>query len=341
MTVTAVGAGVRVRRFKGEDQAAVLDLIHRDLLLGRPVVTAAVLEQSFEQDELYCEVLISSTGEVQGVVSWADRAREDAGQVLWLHCRNDEQHLAETLLRHVLAQLGRRTVYAYAEPTVLAPVGLPVRNRPGTRRALEVCGFSGTDHARYLHHYLDTLSPRLYTIADLTPCPDAPGWQLRLRDRDGTRIGEACISPPIGGTAKLEWVSLAPQHRNLGHILLEQCLTNLADRGIQHVTAQLAAPDHPHHEAALQLHEEVGFTVIDHLHTYTRLRGGSITKAALFRSRRVVDTQLDAHRLPRISLSGENPASNRDEDQGRDAEAESQDCKASAQGVVAAAVLGP
>ncbi|MFE5549749.1 hypothetical protein ACFQ71_38995 [Streptomyces sp. NPDC056534] len=250
----------------------MLELIHADLLPGRPAVTAAVLEQAMEQSGLCCEVLVSSTGEVLGVAAWSVRAGDRAGLVLWLHCRDDEQHLAETLLRHVLAQLGRRTVHAYAEPAVLAPVGLPVRNRPGTRRALEACGFSPTDHARYLHHHLDTLSPRLYAIADLVPCPDAAGWQLRLRERDGTRIGEAFIGAPVDGTVELEWIALASERRKWGHILLEQCLTSLADRGIHHVAACLDAPDddEPHREAVLRLHEEAGFIVVDHLHTYTR-----------------------------------------------------------------------
>ncbi|MFF8847620.1 GNAT family N-acetyltransferase [Streptomyces sp. NPDC015127] len=260
-----------MRPFRGEDCAAVLGLVHADLLPGHPVVTPAVLDQALERQGLRCEVLVSATGEVLGAVAWAVPAGDGPGLLRWLHCREDEQHLAETLIRHMLAQLGRRTVHAYTEPTVLAPAGLAVRNRPGTRRALEVCGFSGTDHSRYLHHRLDTLSRRLYAITDLTPCPEASGWQLYLRERDGTMIGEARISGPVDGTTVLEWITLAPQRRHLGHILLEQCLTNLADRGIHHVTTCLDAPgDSPHREAVLQLHEAAGFTVVDQLHTYTR-----------------------------------------------------------------------
>ncbi|MEU0375161.1 GNAT family N-acetyltransferase [Streptomyces sp. NPDC006283] len=273
MAITAVGTGTgeKVRRFSGEDGAAVLELVRADQLPGRPVVTSAVLQQALGFEGSRCEVLVSTAGEVLGAASWAVRAGDGAGLVLWLHCREDEQHLAEALIRHVLAQLGRRTVHAYTEPTVLAPAGLPVRNRPGTRRALEACGFSGTEHWRYLHHRLDTLSPRLYAITDLVPSPDAPGWQLHPREREGTRIGEALISAPVAGTTVLEWIPLAPERRHLGRILLEQCLTNLAARGIHHVTTCLDAPDDgPHREAVLQLHEAVGFTEIDQLRTYTR-----------------------------------------------------------------------
>ncbi|MGW6215821.1 hypothetical protein [Streptomyces sp. NPDC055109] len=272
MTVTVVGTSVGMRGFSSADRAAVLDLMRADLLPGRPAVTPVLLDHVLEQEGLRCEVLTSAVGAVLGVVGWAVHTADGAGLVPWLHCQDDEQDLTEVLLRHVLGRLGRRTVHAFTKATPLAPVGLPVGNRTGTRRALEACGFSGTDHARYLHHHLDTLSPRLYAIADLTPCPDTAGWQLHLRERDGTRIGEARISAPLGGTAELEWITLTPQRRNLGHILLEQCLTNLADRGIHHVTTCIDAPDdtHPHREAVLQLHQTAGFTQIDHLHTYTR-----------------------------------------------------------------------
>ncbi|MFB7867376.1 GNAT family N-acetyltransferase [Streptomyces sp. NPDC056069] len=274
MTVTSVGTGVRMRRFSGEDRAAVLELVHADLLPGQPAVTPDVLEQTLHAgmgpEAGGCEVLVSADGTVLGVVSYAVHAEDGAGMLRWLHCVEDEQHLADMLITHTLARLGRRTVHAYAEPTVLAPAGLPVRNRPGTRRALEACGFSATDHARYLHHRLDTLSPRLYGIADLVQHPGG-GWQLYLRERDGTRIGEARVSAPVDGTVVLEWLTLAPECRHLGHALLGKCLVNLADRGVCHVTTCLDAPDdRPDQEAALHLHEAAGFTVVDQLHTYTR-----------------------------------------------------------------------
>ncbi|MFD6826980.1 hypothetical protein ACFWC5_42740 [Streptomyces sp. NPDC060085] len=272
MTVVAVGTGVQVREFDSRDRSAVLRLVREDMLPGRPTVTGVVLDHVLEQEGMVCDVLTSVTGEVLGVVGWALHAADAAGLVLWLHCRDDEQRLAEVLVQHVLGQFGRRQAYAYTEATALAPIGLPVFHRPGTRRALEACGFSGTEHARYLHHHLDTLSSRLYAIADLTACPGASGWRLNLRERDGTQIGEAHISEPVDGTAELDWIILTPQRRHLGHILLEQCLTNLADRGIDHVTTCIDAPDddHLYREDVIHLHQAAGFTEVDHLYTYTR-----------------------------------------------------------------------
>ncbi|MCX5233525.1 GNAT family N-acetyltransferase [Streptomyces sp. NBC_00233] len=251
-----------------------MDLVHADLLPGRPAVTPTALEQALHAgmgpEAGGCEVLVSEDGTILGVVSYAVHAGDNTGMLRWLHCVEDEQHLAEMLVTHTLARLGRRTVHAYAEQTVLAPAGLPVCNRPGTRRALEACGFSATDRSRYLHHRLDTLSPRLYGIADLVQHPGG-GWQLYLRERDGTLIGEARVSAPVDGTVVLEWLTLAPECRHLGHALLGKCLANLADRGIHHVTTCLDAPDdRPDHEAALHLHQATGFTMVDQLHTYTR-----------------------------------------------------------------------
>ncbi|MFF8848320.1 hypothetical protein ACF08N_37710 [Streptomyces sp. NPDC015127] len=176
MAVTSVGMGVRVRRFDGADRSAVGELVHADLLPGRPAAAPLLLGLALQAgaglDGACCEVLVSADGAILGAVSYGVRSGDGAGMLLWLHCLEDEQSLAEVLIRHTLAQLGRRTVHAFAGSTVLAPAGLPVRNRLGTRRALEACGFSGTDRWRYLHHRLDTLSPRPYAIADLTPCPD-------------------------------------------------------------------------------------------------------------------------------------------------------------------------
>ncbi|MEV6841774.1 hypothetical protein AB0N17_46660 [Streptomyces sp. NPDC051133] len=265
-----------MRRFNGEDGAAVLDLVSADLLPGQPTITAAMLEQALQADAGLegggCEVLVSADGAILGAVCYTVRATDGAGMLQWLHCVEDEQSVAETLIAHTLARLGRRTVHAFAGSTLLMPIGLPVGKRPGTRRALEACGFSGTGQWRYLYHRLDALSPRLYAIAELVEHFDGAGWQFYLRKRDGTRIGEARISGPVDGSVVLEWVALPSEHWDQGRILLEQCLTSLADRGIHHVTTCLEAPagDLPYPDPAVYLHEAAGFTVIDQLHTYTR-----------------------------------------------------------------------
>ncbi|MFF3404328.1 GNAT family N-acetyltransferase [Streptomyces sp. NPDC002659] len=278
------GTGVTLRSFTAVDRDAVLELVNADRLPGRPAVTAAMLDSAAAGRQpgrsavppglegLRTEVLLSAGGEVLGAVCHATRVEDGAAVLVWLHCRDDDQALAQALINHTLVQLGRRTVHAFTESTAMSLAGLPFRNRPGTRRALEASGFSGRDQQRYLHHRLDTLSPRLYVLADLTERPDAPGWYLHLRERDGTCIGQAVIGPPVEDTVMLEWITLAPGRQRLGHILFEQCLTNLADRGIREVTTCLDAPNsgQPARDAVLQLHEAAGFHEIDQLHTFSR-----------------------------------------------------------------------
>ncbi|MET8508900.1 GNAT family N-acetyltransferase [Streptomyces sp. NPDC004787] len=261
----------------------MLELVAADLLPGLPEPTSAELDQALAGTCLggpvravlkgvRTEVLACADGRIVGVASWAERSPDGAGALLWLHCLEDEQHLARALIERAVAGLGRRTVNAFMEPTALAPVGLPARMRPGTRRALEECGFSGTDHGRYLHRRLDDRGGRLYAVADVVECPGLPGWRLQLRERDGSRIGEALVSVPVEGTTALQWLSLAPSPSSRGNIVLEQCLAHLADRGVREVTAVLSAPaeGQPDLDAALALHTAAGFDEIDQLHVYTR-----------------------------------------------------------------------
>ncbi|MFD8197567.1 GNAT family N-acetyltransferase [Streptomyces wuyuanensis] len=270
------------RQFTDEDSASVLSLIDGDLLPGRPSVTPAVLRLALAGlfpgsraaglERPQTEVLTSHDGQVVGVVSHTTRG-DGTGLLLWLHCLDDDERLAQVLLGHAQMRLGRRTtVHAFTEATLLAPAGLAVRNRPGTRRALEAAGFSGTDRWRYLRHRLATLSPWLFAVVDLSERSDAPGWRLCLQERSGRPIGEVRTGPPIQGSVHIEGITLADSRRFLGHVLLDQCLVNLADRGIREVTTCLEAPstDRPRSYAVRHLHEAVGFVEIDQLHTYIR-----------------------------------------------------------------------
>ncbi|MFE0654635.1 GNAT family N-acetyltransferase [Streptomyces sp. NPDC059534] len=262
----------------------MLELVMADLLPGLPGPTFAEFDQALEGtcpsgpagraglEGVCTEVLVLAGGQVVGAVSWAVRSSDGAGMLLWLHCLDDEQHLARVLIERAVDRLGRRTVQAFTEPTALAPAGLPLRMRPGTRRALEACGFSGLDRWRYLHRRLEDRGGRLYAVADVVECPGLPGWRLQLRERDGSRIGEALVALPVDGTTALQWVSLTPARRSMGNILLEQCLAHLADRGVREVTTVLPAPaeGRPDLDAALALHTAAGFAEIDQLHVYTR-----------------------------------------------------------------------
>ncbi|MEV6332373.1 GNAT family N-acetyltransferase [Streptomyces sp. NPDC051909] len=282
--VAGAGAETMVRPFEPGDRAAVLELVVADLLPGLPGLTFAELDMAVEGtcpggsvvradlEDVCTEVLTLADGQVVGAVSWAVRSSDGAGVVLWLHCLEDEQYLARALIARVVARLGRRTVHAFAEPIALAPAGLPVRMRPGTRRALEECGFTGLGRWRYLYRRLDDRGGRLYAVADVVECPGLPGWRLQLRERDGSRIGEALVGLPVEGVTTLRWVSLTPARRSVGNILLEQCLAHLADRGVREVTAVLPAPadGQPDLDAALALHTAAGFAEVDQLYVYTR-----------------------------------------------------------------------
>ncbi|WP_406053593.1 GNAT family N-acetyltransferase [Streptomyces sp. NBC_01077] len=273
-----------LRPFRGEDRTAVLELVSADLLPGLPGLTFAELDQAVQGtgpsgpavraglEGVCTEVLACPDGRVVGAVSWAVRSSDGTVMLLWLHCLEDEQILARALIGRAVARLGRRAVHAFAEPTALAPAGLAVNNRAGTRRALEDCGFSGTDRWRYLHRRLDDRGGHLPALADVVECPGLPGWRLDLREWDGARIGEALVRAPVEGVTALEWARLTPGRRSMGNSLLEQCLAHLADRKVREVSTVLPAPsdDQPSLDAALALHTAAGFTEIDQLYTFIR-----------------------------------------------------------------------
>lgn len=277
-------ASMTVRSYAPQDRERVLELIAGDRLPGRPSVTAAMLDHALEGcclgdpaadglEELYTNVAVDGSGEVVGVSCWAVREQDGEGLLLWLHCVEDDQRIAGVLVEHILEEAGRRTVHAFQMPTAIGFAGLPVRNRRGSVAALESAGFSRQDGWSYLHHRLDALRLRPYEVIDITECADPYGWYVRLREKDGTLLGKAVISRPIEGTTVLEWISLAPRPDGTGHVLLEQCLAQLADRGVRELVVLLdAVADDPGHSwgPAGDLHQRAGFHAIDHLHPYTR-----------------------------------------------------------------------
>ncbi|MFD9622038.1 GNAT family N-acetyltransferase [Streptomyces virginiae] len=216
--------------------------------------------------------MASADGRVVGVVSFALRPADEAGVLLWLHCLEEDQAIAGALIDHVLGHCGQRTVYAFDMATALSFAGLPVTSRRGTYKALESAGFTGQEAWSYLHLRLDTLRPRPYAVADLTESVNPAGWRIRLRERDGTRIGEALVSLPVAGATVLEWMTLQPGRHTLGHILLEQCLAHLTDRGVREVVTLRETPSYSEtqHDPVRQLYLQAGFHEIDQLHTYTR-----------------------------------------------------------------------
>ncbi|WP_240677082.1 GNAT family N-acetyltransferase [Actinacidiphila soli] len=220
------------------------------------------------------------SGWVRGVVSYAKRPGDGAGLILWLHAEEEDQAVAEALVGHALGQFGPRTVYAFAFASApsLGLEGLPVRNRPATRRALEAAGFAGRDRWRYLHRPLDGPLPTdAYPVADVCECADPPGWQMHLRESDGTLVGEATLGRPVDGIGVLWWISTDPAHRDrgLGRHLLRQCFTRLAAEGAREVITYVdddAPPGDPEHDrtAANRLYDSMGFTELDRLWSFTR-----------------------------------------------------------------------
>ena len=152
--------------------------------------------------------------------------------------------------------------------------GLPVRYRPVTHGALEVAGFSG----RYLHRRLETpLPPQESPLAEVSPSMNPAGWQLTLREVDGTALGEAIIGQPIDGIGVLWWISIAPpaRRRGLGRALLGQCLTHLAANGAREVIAYVdddAPPGDTERDrtAPNSLYDQAGFAEVDRLHSFLR-----------------------------------------------------------------------
>ncbi|MFJ4866098.1 GNAT family N-acetyltransferase [Streptomyces sp. NPDC088748] len=285
MTVMKAGpeAGVTVRAYNPQDREQVLALMDADRLPGRPTVSIRMLDDALAGicpdsgepwglEGLRTDVMASTDGRIMGVVSFAIRPADEAAVLLWLHCLEEDQAIAGALIGHLLGCCGRRTVYAFDMATALSFAGLPVGRRRGTCRALERAGFSRQETWSYLHHRLDTLRPRPFEVADLTESANPPGWRVRLRERDGTRIGEALVSLPVEGTTVLELMTLQPGRHTLGHILLEQCLAHLADRSVREiVTLRETPPDsEAQHDPVRHLHLQAGFREIDQLHTYTR-----------------------------------------------------------------------
>ncbi|MET7718542.1 GNAT family N-acetyltransferase [Streptomyces sp. NPDC005407] len=283
------------RPYEVADETAVLDLVNADRLRGQPLTTAVMLSDALatrspvdsgwwaELEPSHTDVVHDSVGKVLGVVSYSTRREDGAGLILWLHCREDET-VAEALVEHALASLNSpRTMYGFefASALTLGLEGMPLRARPATRKTLEAAGFSGRDVWRYIHRELakvsDIASSSSYPLAEVTECADPPGWQLLLRDTDGTQAAEATVGRPVDGIGVLWWISTDPAYRGrgLGHSLLEQCFDQLTSNGAREVIAYVdddAPPGDPKRDrtAANRLYDSMGFTELDRLWSFTR-----------------------------------------------------------------------
>lgn len=273
-----------MRPYGPDDRVAVLALAARDRLTGQPEPTPAMLQQALRGrspaatdgwaglEPPRTDVAHDRSGQVLGVVSCTRRPADAAGIIGWLHAA-EEPVVVAALVDSALAALGCRTVYAFPFASALAPglPGLPVRSRPVTRKALEAAGFSARDGWRYLHRYLEgPLPAAAYPLAEVSKCAAPPGWQLHLRDTDGTLVGEATVTRAVHGVSVLGPVITDPAHlsHGLGRSLLRQCLTHLAAHGAHEVVAYLDDDTPPGHTEALYTSQ--GLTEIDQLRTFAR-----------------------------------------------------------------------
>jgi ribosomal protein S18 acetylase RimI-like enzyme len=281
-----------VRPYEAGDERAVLGLINADRLPGQPETTAAMLAEALagrspvdagwwaELDPPVTEVISDGSGEVLGVVSYAVRPSDEAGFVLWLHCLEEDQGLAVALVARALDRLGKRTVHAFefASALSLGLEGLPVRDRPATRQALEASGFTGRDLWRYMCAPLPLAGLPRAPAVTVTDNEDPPGKRLEVRDGgvSGELLAEATIGRPVAGIGVLWWIGVVPsaRGRGLGSALLGSAVDLLAGLGagqvILFVDDDAPSGDERDRAAANRMYDRAGFTEVDRLFSFTR-----------------------------------------------------------------------
>ncbi|HSU34661.1 MAG TPA: GNAT family N-acetyltransferase [Propionibacteriaceae bacterium] len=275
----------------GRDLESVLALANADRISGQPLVTPAALaearsgrspiDQNWWDDlvDISVDVAVSADGEVEGVVSWASRPRDDAGILLWLHARETRQ-IIDSLVASTLDRLHGRSHYqAFEFATALGRglEALPVRHRHQTHLALIDHDFSGTAYWRYLS----------CSIADRPPAPHLDSsLDMRLARTEGA-IGQqmtlTCGDEPVAevefddasdGVAQLLWIAVDAGHRGrgIGRAALEQSLDIMRRAGARQVILYVDDDDPADRDRrpALALYRSVGFTEVDQLFSYAR-----------------------------------------------------------------------
>lgn len=279
------------RAFGVEDAAAVVDLINADAVPGQPACTEVMLAEAVagrspvdsgwwaELDRLAIDVLCDSEGAIVGAASYAQRARDGAGLILWLHGR-EEAAVVAALLDHAMKRLASTTTmeaFEFASALTVGLEGLPVRHRPATRQALLDRGFVEADLWRYMRRELPArdLSPARDAL--VAPDPEQPGWRIDVRGQDGAHLGDAQVSIAAPGLGVLWWISVEAPHRGkrLGWSLLGSALDVLYQHGAQEAILFVdddAPPDDPERGrgAANALYDRAGFIEVDRLCSYRR-----------------------------------------------------------------------
>ncbi|MEJ8633361.1 MULTISPECIES: GNAT family N-acetyltransferase [Streptomyces] len=274
------------------DEDAVLALVDDDRMGGQPASTPAMLDEALqgrspvdagwwaELEPPDVVVAEDADGVVVGAVSYALRLKDDTGQLLWLHCREDAR-TADVLIRHALAAFGTREVHAFsfASALSLGLEALPVLHRPATVEALRRAGFTGERLWRYMLAALPVEGmPRLPDVRVGHEPGDRQAWRLEAH-RDRRVVAEAVVGSPVQGTGVLRWIGVLPdlRGRGLGRAMLGNALGVLTERGadtvVLYVDDDAAAGDERDRTAAISLYESVGFAEVDRLYSYSRPRG--------------------------------------------------------------------
>jgi ribosomal protein S18 acetylase RimI-like enzyme len=288
-TTSRSATQLSARPYEAGDEQAVLALVGADRLPGQPETTPAMLAEALagrspvdsgwwaELDPPVTEVIYDRVDQVLGVVSYATRPNDEAGLILWLHCREDHT-VAEALIDRALHQLGPPTVHAFefASALTLGLEALPVRARPATRRVLEAAGFTARDLWRYLHAPLPLAGfPRAAHIT-VSESEEPPGKRLEVRE-GGELVAEATIGRPVAGIGVLWWISVIPaaRGRGLGPALLGSAVDLLTGLGADQVILYVdddAPPGDAERDrtAANRMYDRAGLKEIDRLHSFTR-----------------------------------------------------------------------
>ncbi|MGW7054522.1 GNAT family N-acetyltransferase [Streptomyces sp. NPDC054888] len=203
----------------------------REALEGRSHVDAGCWA---ELNKPVTQVAVNRASAVVGVVSYAPRARDDTGQILWLHCREDET-TADALIHHAVTALPapRVEAFQFASALSLGLEALPVGHRPAAVRTLEHAGFTGKRLWRYMRADLPVPTlPHLPHVHIGHDHSDRSGRRLEAR-QDGSTVAEAVIGPPSQGVGVLWWIEVAAdaRGRGLGRAMLGSALDALIGLG--------------------------------------------------------------------------------------------------------------
>ncbi|MGW6862977.1 GNAT family N-acetyltransferase [Streptomyces sp. NPDC054901] len=277
-----------LRPYTTADAEAVLDLVNADRLPGQPTTTPEMLTEALagrspidagwwaELTPPTTHVALDPRGRVVGVISWAQRPKDDTGLILWLHCREDTA-TADALISHALTALGPRPVEAFHFATALTRgvEALPVDHRPVTHAALRRAGLAGEFLWRYF--LIDLPAPNL-PQADGTRMRPEPGddraMRLEVREQ-GRVVAESVVGLPVEGVGALWWIGVLPDVRGqgIGRKLLGSALEMLRAHQAASVFLYVEANATPGGEgdrtAATALYRSAGFREIDRLHSYS------------------------------------------------------------------------